>query len=138
MNRGTALLAGGLAALLTVTVVTAQDAPPEEYVEAMGTIRAGMQVFTAEGAQDFAAVQEAAGESRTAFQYVQTFWNERDDQEAADLAAAGAKAAADIGVAAGLASVEGIQFSLMEMQMTCGACHMAHRTRLEDGSFVIN
>jgi len=130
-------LAGGLAAFLTVAVVIAQDAPPEEYVAAMTTIRTAMQTFNADE-PDFEAIQAAGTEARAAFQYVQTFWNDRDDTEAADLAATGAREAASVVASADLMSAEGVQFAAAAIGETCGACHMAHRTRLEGGGFVIN
>ena len=104
----------------------------------MGNIRAAMQAANADGALDFAAIQEAATTARNGFQYVQMFWQERDDDEAAQLAADGARSAASLAVSAMLMSAEGVAFAAGEMGETCGACHMAHRTRLEDGSFVIN
>ena len=136
MFRLTTVLAGALAAVFTVAVLSAQDAPPEEYREAMGSIRAAAQAAGAE-TPDFAAIQAAANEARNAFMYVQTFWQERGDDEAAALAADGSRAAADLAVSAGLNSAEGVAFAAMEMGETCGACHMAHRVRLEDGSFAI-
>jgi hypothetical protein len=137
MFRLTTLLAGGLAAFFTVAVVSAQDAPPAEYVEAMGTIRAAMQAANAEGAPDFAAIADAANEARDAFLYVQTYWRERDDEDAAELAGDASRSAASLAVSANLMSAEGVQFAAMEMGMTCGTCHMAHRVRTEDGSFAI-
>jgi len=137
MFRLTTLLAGGLAAFFTVAVVSAQDAPPAEYQEAMNTIRAAMQAANAEGAPDFAAIADAANKARDAFSYVQMFWQMRGDDDAAELAADASRSAASLAVSANLNSAEGVQFSAMEMGMSCGTCHMAHRVRNEDGSFAI-
>lgn len=137
MFRLKTLLAGGLAALFTVAVVSAQDAPPEEYVEAMGSIRGAMQAANAEGAPDFAAIADAANGARDAFLYVQMFWQERGDDDMAALAADASRSAASMAVSANLMSLEGVQFSANEMGESCGTCHMAHRVRNEDGSFAI-
>ena len=87
--------------------------------------------------QDLEAAGEAGGSARTAFQVVQQFWTEREDEEAARLAAAGARAAGDAVAAVALNSVAGVQFAAKQMGATCMTCHEAHRERLEDGSFVI-
>lgn len=136
MKRISALLGASAIALGAVVVLTAQEAPPAEYVEAMQSIRGAAQAAGADPI-DFAAASAAAEQAVSAFQYVQTFWQERGDAEAAELAATGARAAQGLVVSADMSSAEGVAFSAMQMGETCGACHMAHRTRLEDGSFQI-
>jgi cytochrome c556 len=131
------LLAGGVIALGAVAL-RAQDAPPAEYVKAMQAIRAASQTLTEFAkTQDFDAVAKTAPAARTAFQYVETFWNERKDVKAAQLATTGARAAGDAAAAAGLKSAEGIEFAAKQMSETCMACHDAHRVRRDDGSFAI-
>ena len=136
MRRISAGLSASAIALCAVVVLSAQEAPPEEYVEAMQSIRAAAQAAGAETI-DFAALSAAATEARNAFQYVQGFWQERGDAEAAELAATGARAAQGLVVAADMSSAEGVAFSAMEMGATCGTCHMAHRVNVEGGGFQI-
>jgi hypothetical protein len=108
------------------------------YVEAMKDIQAAAQaVNQIPKTQDFKAASQAAAKARTAFLYVQEFWTERKATDAADLAAAGAKAAGDIVVAADLSSAEGVEYSAKELNATCMACHTAHRERKDDGTFTI-
>ena len=125
---------GGLSAVALI----AQEPAPAEYVQAMQDIRAASQTLGqfAE-TQNFEAAAEAAEIADPHFLYVQTFWTERGDQEAADLAYAGLKAAQDICVAAGLLSAAGVTYAADQMTGTCGTCHMAHRVRLEKGGFAI-
>jgi cytochrome c556 len=116
----------------------AQANPPEMYVQAMKEIQAAAQaVNQIPKTQDFKAASQAAAKARTAFLYVQGFWTERKATDAAELAAAGAKAAGDIVVAADLSSTEGVDYSAKEMNATCMACHTAHRERKDDGTFTI-
>jgi hypothetical protein len=136
MRRVSAVLSASAVALWAVVVLTAQEAPPAEYVQAMQSIRAAAMAAGAETV-DYAALSTAATEAASAFMYVQTFWQERGDAAAAELAGTGARAAQGLVVAADMSSGEGVAFSAMEMGATCGGCHMAHRVRLEDGSFQI-
>lgn len=137
-KRFTVLVISVFAVWFGVALV-AQDAPPAEYVQAMQDIRAAAQTFGELGkTQDLEAAEKAAESARAAFQYVEQFWTERKDEEAARLAAAGSKAAADAFASAGaLSSVAGVQYAAKQMGATCMTCHEAHRERLEDGSFVI-
>ena len=107
MARIKGLFVSGLIVAVAVMTVTAQEAPPEEYVEAMQTIRGAMQAANAEGDPDFAAISEAATEARDAFLYVQTFWQERDNEEMAALAGDASRAAASMAVSANLMSADG-------------------------------
>ena len=109
------LIVSGLAVWFGVALA-AQDAPPAEYVQAMQDIRAAAQTFAELGkTQDLEAAGEAGGSARTAFQVVQQFWTEREDEEAARLAAAGARAAGDAVAAVALNSVAGVQFAAKQM-----------------------
>jgi hypothetical protein len=136
MRRISAVLSATALALCAVIVLSAQEAAPAEYVEAMQSIRAAAQAAGAETI-DYAALSTAAEEAASAFMYVQTFWQERGDAEAAELAGTGVRAAQGLVVAADMSSAEGVAFSAMQLGATCGSCHMAHRVRAEDGSFQI-
>ena len=141
-GRFPVLVAVGVAAWCAVSLAAqggpAPEAPPAMYVQAMKDIGAAAQaVNQIPKTQDCKAASQAAAKARTAFLYVQQFWTERKATDAADLAAAGAKAAGDIVVAADLSSAEGVEYSAKEMNATCMTCHMAHRERKEDGTFTI-
>jgi len=136
-TRFPVLFTAGLATLCAVVLV-AQEAPPAEYVQSMKDIAAAVQTLNQfEKTQDFKAAGEAGTSARAAFQQVEMFWSARKDTEATEMAAAGSKAAADVGVAAGLNSAEGVQYAAKQMTETCMACHAAHRVRNEDGTFTI-
>lgn len=53
------------------------------------------------------------------------------------LASDGAKAAADLETAAKAKSEEGVTAAQRAVGAVCAACHMAHRERLQDGTFEI-
>jgi hypothetical protein len=140
-GRFTVLGAAGLAWLLAVGLqaqAQAPIAPPAEYQQAMKEIASAVQTLNAFGkTQDFEAAGKAATAARTAFQSVEQFWTGRKDTEAARLATTAARAAGDAVAAAGLKSAEGVEFAVKEMTGTCATCHMAHRERKDDGTFVI-
>ncbi len=130
------LVACGLIGLFA-GVAVAVEKPSDEYVKAMKDIRAAMQnVDKAVQASDFEAVSKNAAVVKDAFSLVEKYWNGKAE-DALKLAQTAGKAASDLGVAAGLASGDGVAFSAKELNDTCTACHTAHRERLPDGSFQI-
>ena len=70
-------------------------------------------------------------------QPVKKYWTDKADSDAVRLATAAEKAAADLRVAAGLQSMEGIDYSAKELTDYCAQCHKAHREQLPDGTFQI-
>ena len=53
------------------------------------------------------------------------------------LAQSGAKGAADLEAAAKAKNEDGVAAAQKAVGSTCAACHMAHRERLQDGTFEI-
>jgi len=115
----------------------AAEKPSPEFVKAMKDLAAANQAITKSvAAGDFNAVASNAGNAVNAIPVVQAYWKGKapDASKAAEDAA---KAAADLRVAAGLQSQEGIEYSAKMLGATCGQCHTAHRSALPDGTYEI-
>lgn len=129
-------MVAGLACLLVAGVSTAEK-PSEDYVKAMKTIGAEMQATNkAIAAPDYVAASLSAQKIVDAFEIVQKYWKGKAD-DAFKLADAASKSASDLAVAAGFNSAEGVAASQKQLTAACGACHMAHRERLPDGTYEI-
>ena len=136
MRRGCALVTFGFIGVFGLAVMTAEK-PPEDYSKAMKEIGAAMQsVNKVIPAGDFDTVSKNAATIIAAFPVVTKYWTGKDD-DAVRLSETAKKAAADLGIAAGLMSAEGVAYAAKELGDTCMVCHTAHRERLPDGSFQI-
>ncbi len=136
MRKLWVLVTCGLISLLAGVAIAAEK-PSDEYAKAMKDIRAAMQnVDKAIQGSDFETVSKNAAVVKDAFLLVEKYWNGKAE-DALKLAQTAGKAASDLGVAAGLASGDGVAFSAKELNDTCAACHNAHRDRQPDGSFQI-
>jgi hypothetical protein len=117
--------------------VRAADKPSADYQKAMKDLGAFAQsIDKAVMADDFDAVAKLAASAQADFEVVEKFWTSKA-QDATKLAQNGAKAAADLGVVAGLKSHEGIVYSAKEITDLCATCHMVHRETMPDGTFQI-
>ena len=119
-------------------VAAAAEKPTPEYQKAMKDLGAVAQAIGKPGAsEDFPAVTKSVESAKAAFDVVEKYWRAKSVDDALKAAQAGQKAAADMGVAAGLTSAEGVQAAFKDMTDTCRSCHTAHREKMEDGSFMI-
>lgn len=143
-------------ALVVTTVLglggIASEKPPESYRKSMQTLEAFSEsIGPAMTDADYDAVTRSAVSAKEAFGTVEYFWKTRKgaalaardaadavkSDEAAKLAWAGAKAAADLGVAASLRNSEGIAFAAQAITGLCAGCHARHREQMADGTFQI-
>ena len=130
MRKGLAFGTLGFSVLLSLAVFTAEK-PSEQYSKAMKDISAGLRSANeAIKAQEFENIGKSAGAIVDAFPPVKKFWTDKGDQEAVRLATGAEKAAADLRVAAGLQSMEGVEYSAKELTETCAQCHKAHHEQL--------
>ncbi|HJO37528.1 MAG: cytochrome c [Vicinamibacterales bacterium] len=67
------------------------------------------------------------------FEQVQAFWDARDVEEAAKLAAAGITASGALSLAASRNELDGTREALSEIRGTCGPCHQSYREETDDG-----
>lgn len=127
----------GFGALLSVAVMTAEK-PSEQYSKAEKAIGAAAESATkAIQAQDFDTVSKNATSIIEAFPVIRKYWTDKADLDAVRLVTAAEKSAADLRVAAGLQSTDGVEYSAKELADICAQCHTAHREQLPDGSFQI-
>jgi hypothetical protein len=117
--------------------VRAADKPPADYQKAMKDLGAFAQgIDKAVMADDFDAVAKYATAVQADFELVEKYWTGKA-KDAVEIAQNGGKAAADLGVVAGLKSHEGIVYSAKQITDLCATCHMAHRETMPDGTFQI-
>ncbi len=117
--------------------VVAAEKPPENYQKAMKDLAAFNQgIEKAMMAEDFDAVTKLAASAQAAFGVAEQFWTSRSAEATKD-AQTGAKAAADLGVAAGLKSQDGAAYAVKGVKAVCAGCHMAHREKMPDGTWGI-
>lgn len=117
-------------------VLGAGEKAPDDYTKAMKDLGAAVQGVGKAG-EDFDAVAKFAVSAKAAFEVAEKYWTAKRVDDAVLAAQNGAKAAADLGVAANLKSAEGIEAAAKDMAAVCMSCHTAHRERLPDGSFQI-
>ncbi len=119
-------------------IVHAAEKPSADYQKAMKDLGGIVGALTKPGAsEDFELAKQASITAKDAFGVAEKYWSTRGDAEAVKLAKAGAKAALDLNVVAGLSSPEGVEAAMKDMTETCTPCHTAHREKAEDGSFQI-
>lgn len=132
-------MVAGLACLLVTGVSTAEK-PSEDYAKAMKTIGAEMQTINkaiAAPTPDYIAASLSAQKIVASLEVVQKYWKGKAD-DASKLADTASKTASDLAVTAASGfNTTGVPAMVKELSGTCGACHMAHRERLPDGTFEI-
>ena len=118
--------------------VRANEKPSESYQKAMKDLGAATQSLRNNvTAKDYDAIAKDAATFKASFAVAQSFWTGKQVDDAMKLAQDGAKAAADLETAAKAKSEEGVAAAQRAVGATCAACHMAHRERLQDGTFEI-
>src|SRR6516165_5765221 len=100
-----------LVGVFDIAAITA-DKPPETYQNAMKDLGAFAQgIGKAVSDNDYAAIQKYSKSAVEAFTVAEMFWKAKGDKDATKIAQDGEKMAADLGVAAGLMSAEGIAYA---------------------------
>src|SRR5262245_22796174 len=110
--------------------VAANEKPSDEYRKAMRDLAAFNEgIDKAFMAEDCDALGKLATSAKAAFGVTENYWSSRN-ADATKLAQTGGKAAADLGVAAGLKSGDGATYATKGVKEVCAPCHMAGRERL--------
>jgi cytochrome c556 len=118
--------------------IRANEKPSESYQKAMKDLGAANQSLRNNvTAKDYDAIAKDAATFKASFAVAQAFWTGKQVDDAMKLAQDGAKAAADLETAAKAKSEEGVAAAQRAVGATCASCHMAHRDRLQDGTFEI-
>jgi hypothetical protein len=144
MSGGVAGFTAGAVAMLTLTV-WASEKPSASYQMAMKSLGATNQALRehikaveAAGAYpDYMPIEKDAATMKVAFAAAITFWQEKKVDEAVSLAQAGAKGVEDLQSAMKEKDYDGVVMAAASIGKTCATCHMAHREKLEDGTFEI-
>ncbi len=117
--------------------VFAAEKPPEDYQKAMQSLGGVATAMSKpDAAADLDAAKKHAATAVAAFDVVQKYWTGKSE-DAVRIAQVAKKAAQDMDVAAGQNSAEGVDFAFKEMVAACQQCHMAHREKQPDGTFLI-
>lgn len=111
---------------------------PADYSTTMKDVNAqNMALRKAITAASEADVTAAAAKLETDFTNVQAYWEAKKVDDATASAKAAVAAVQAISKAAAAHDMAAATAALPAMAATCGSCHMAHRTRLPDGTFEI-
>ncbi len=129
--------------------IGAAEKPPADYQKAMKDLAAASNTLRVNVKNlDYPAIEKDAELMKTAFDAVVVFWKAKNVADALTLAEAGAKGAADLGVAAKAQNLQAVldaqaaisgspSTGAVGLIGTCAPCHLAHRARLPDGTFEI-
>ena len=136
-----------VATLIIVAVpLTADEKPTDAYQAAMKTNGDAMRVVrgaakeiedSGAGAQDYMPFEAATTTMKKSFAATLEFWQARKIADAVTLTQDALKHVDELDAAAKERDYRMVLDSIVSLNQTCTACHDAHRTRLEDGSFGI-
>jgi mono/diheme cytochrome c family protein len=136
--RGRVVVIAVSAAVAFGLALSANEKPPETYQKAMKDLGAANQSLRNNvTAKDYEAIAKDAGTFKASFAVAETFWTQKNVEDAVKLVRDGSKAAGDLETAAKAKNEEGVTAAQRAVGGTCAACHMAHRERLADGSYEI-
>ena len=137
-NRKMTFATAAMAVVLGLGIVAANEKPSEDYVKAMKGINAGNgQLRTHLAAKDFDAI---AADAATLKPFVETagkYWAAKKIEDAMKMSSDLAKAVNDLETAAKAKNEEATMAAAKGVTGSCQGCHMAHRARLEDGTYEI-
>jgi cytochrome c556 len=127
-----------LSGVLAVSVVSASEKPPENYVAAMKTINTNNGALRRQvPAKDYEGLAATAAALKPAFETTLKFWQEKKVDDAIGWATDVLKMTADLDAAVKAKDDAAIQTAATAISGSCRTCHDAHRERLPDGSSMI-
>lgn len=127
------------AAAVFGVALTAEKAP-ESYSNAMKTLGANAQNLRKDSAaspKDYEALAKEAAAMKGAYTTAVAFWTEKKVDDALQIAKTALKAATDLEDAVKAKDDAKIATAAAGATGACAGCHMAHRVRLDDGSYEI-
>jgi hypothetical protein len=133
MNIRVCLLA--VAALLAISAAVVADDATDEYKKVMQPAAAANVNLQKVVQTDLAATVQAATDVQAAFAKVEAYWTQKNTADAIGFAKAVQAAAKDVHDAAAAGNKDAAVAAAGKIGASCGGCHMAHRTRLPDGTF---
>jgi hypothetical protein len=133
-----------LYAIVAVMAICACLAGAAAADEATDTYRKLMQPAAAANVNlqkvvqsDLTAAAQSASDVQADFAKIEAFWSQRGTSDAVGFAKAIQAAAKDTHDAAVAGNKDATVAAAQKIAATCGACHMAHRNRLPDGTFEV-
>jgi mono/diheme cytochrome c family protein len=133
MKTKVCLFALGALLLLSASVVA--DEATDKYkplmqdgARANGAMQKAVQ-------SDLSAAAEAAGNEQAAFAKIEAYWMKMNTSDAVDFAKNVQTLAKEVQDAATAGNKEAAVAAAQKIGANCAGCHMAHRTRLDDGTF---
>ena len=125
------------AALVAVSVSAFADEITDEYKKIMQPAAAANMALQRVMETDLAAAATNAGEVQAAFAKVEEFWTRRGTADAIQFAKNVQAVAKEVHDAAAAGNREATAAAARRIGANCQGCHMAHRERLPDGSFLL-
>jgi hypothetical protein len=89
------------------------------------------------GAGDLKAAAASAGDVQSNFAKIEAFWTMRGASDAVGFAQAVEADAKDAETAANAGDMAAAQAAAKKIGANCGMCHMAHRAKADDGTFMV-
>jgi hypothetical protein len=124
-----------LAAVMSVSAALAADEATDEYKKIMQPSAAANVNLQKVVQTDLAAAAQSASDVQAGFAKIEAFWAKRGTADAVGFSKAIQAAAKDAHDAAAAGNKDAAAAAAMKIGASCGGCHMAHRTRLPDGTF---
>ena len=125
------------AALVAVSVSAFADEITDEYKKIMQPAAAANMALQRVMETDLAAAATNAGEVQAAFAKVEEFWTRRGTADSIQFAKNVQQVAKEVHDAAAAGNREATAAAARRIGANCQGCHMAHRERLPDGSFLL-
>lgn len=133
-NWAVAVLAG----VLAVSVVSASEKPPENYVAAMKAINTNNGAIRRQvAAKDYEGLATSVAALKPAFETTLKFWQDKKVDDAIGWATDALKVTADLETAVKAKDDAAIATAATAIAGSCKTCHDAHRERQPDGSSMI-
>jgi hypothetical protein len=136
-NMKTRFYVGVGVLLAAFAIVGFADEATDTYSKLMKPAAAANGTLTKSMDGDLAAVATNAAAVQTAFQGIEAFWAKRGAADAQGFAKNIQMAAKEVEDAAKAGNKDAAMAADKKIGANCGGCHMAHRDKAADGSFMI-
>jgi hypothetical protein len=124
-----------LAALLLASAAVVADEATDAYKPLMQPGAAANQTLQRVIQTDLAAAAQAAADMQAAFAKIEAYWTEKNTADAMGFAKNVQAVAKEVEDAARAGNKDAAVAAAQKVGANCAGCHMAHRTRLPDGTF---
>jgi hypothetical protein len=124
-----------LAALLSVAAAAVADEATDEYKKLMQPTAAANMALQKAVQMDLAAAATSANDLQAAAAKLEAYWTSKNTADATGFAKSLQATAKEVHDAAAAGNKDAAVAAAGKIAASCGGCHMAHRTRLPDGTF---